>query len=80
MTRTEITADLTTIFRDIFDDDTLVLSDDMTAGDVPLWDSLHHLVLIATVESTFGMKFRTTEIERLTAVGDLVDTVERRVR
>lgn len=80
MTRSEIITDLTQIFHDVFDDETIVLSEDMTTDDVARWDSLRHINLIATVESIFGIKFRTTEIEGLTTVGDLVSTVEQRAR
>ena len=80
MTRSDIVTDMTRIFHDVFDDDHIVLSDAMTADDVAKWDSLHHINLIATIEQNFGIKFRTTEIEALTTVGDLVDTVERRAR
>ncbi len=80
MTRSEIVADLTRVFHDVFDDETITLSDDMTADHIATWDSLRHINLIGAIECSFGIKFRTTEIEKLTTVGDLVDTVERRAR
>ena len=73
MTRSEIVTDLTEIFHHVFDDDSIVLSDRMTADDVAKWDSLHHMKLIAVIEASFGIKFRTIEIEAPTTVGDLVN-------
>jgi acyl carrier protein len=71
----DIYAQLTTIFRDIFDDDALVLTPDLTAAEVPEWDSFNHINLIVAVESRFKIKFQTAEIEQLHTVGHLVDLI-----
>ncbi len=70
MTKAEINSKLTDIFRDVFDDDAIVLRDDMTADDVEEWDSMSHVTLVVAAERTFGIKFRTAEIEELKNVGD----------
>jgi acyl carrier protein len=57
------------VFRDVFEDDQLVLTDSMTAGDVPGWDSLGHLNLVIALEKRFGLKFATAEISRLKEEG-----------
>jgi acyl carrier protein len=44
---------LTTIFRKVFDDETIVLSDQMTANDIGSWDSLSHMLMITQVENAF---------------------------
>ena len=72
MTPAEITAQLTGVFRQVFDDDTLELHEAMTAKDVPDWDSLNHINLIVAVERSFRVKFTTREISALAKVGDLV--------
>jgi acyl carrier protein len=79
MTREEIYAGLTEIFYDIFDDDTLVLRPDMTAGDVPEWDSHNHISIIVATEMRFGLKFQTAEIESLRNVGELAQCIERKL-
>ena len=38
---------------------------------VPAWDSLSHLTLIVTLEERFGLCFSSTEIERMTSVGEI---------
>ena len=70
MTSAEINSKLTDIFRDVFDDDSIVLRDDMTADDIEEWDSMSHVTLVVAAEQTFGIKFRTAEIEELKNVGD----------
>ena len=50
----------------------------MTADDVAGWDSVTHITLIYAIEDEFGMKFSTRDLEGLTCVGDLIETVRRR--
>lgn len=63
---------LTSIFREVFDDDDLVLRPELTANDVDGWDSLAHIRLILTVQKAFGVKFSAVEMSRLKNVGDLI--------
>ncbi len=75
MQETEIYSSLTNIFHDIFGDDTLVLSPDLSADQVADWDSLAHINLIVTIESRFKIKFKTAELESLRNVGQLVKLI-----
>ena len=79
MTRTEIFEKLTEIFRDVFDDDTLTISDTTTAADVEDWDSLTHITLLATVEDEFDVKFSMKAVQGLKNVGELADLVQEAV-
>ncbi|MGC1524041.1 MAG: acyl carrier protein [Steroidobacteraceae bacterium] len=63
---------LTSVFREVFDDDDLVLKPELTANDVNGWDSLTHIRLILSVQKAFGVKFSAVEMSRLKNVGDLV--------
>ncbi|HEV2645921.1 MAG TPA: acyl carrier protein [Acidobacteriaceae bacterium] len=71
----DIYAQLTPIFRDLFDEDSLVLTPELTAADVPEWDSFNHINLIVAVEARFGIKFQTAELEQMHTVGHLVDLI-----
>lgn len=64
------------IFRDIFDDDTIVLEEGMTAEDIEGWDSLTHFQMIMEVEIDFNIKFTTKEISNLATVGELLNLIE----
>lgn len=79
MTEADIKTKLTAIFRDVFDDDSIVLRDDMTADDIPEWDSMSHVTLVVATEQTFGIKFRTAEIEEMHDVGDFVRLIAAKV-
>ncbi len=76
MQQQEIYTQLTAIFRDLFDDDDLVLTPGLTAADIPDWDSFNHINLIVAVESKFGVKFQTAELESMHTVGHLADLVQ----
>jgi acyl carrier protein len=69
---------LTPIFRDIFNDDTIVLKRELTANDVANWDSLTHMLMIGEVEKKFAVKFKLKELGKLDNVGSLVDLVSSR--
>lgn len=63
---------ITPIFRSVFDDPNLVLTAELTASDVPLWDSLNHIVLIVELENLTGLTFTTEQLAGLANVGDFV--------
>lgn len=65
------------IFRDVFGDEGIVLTREMTAEDVEAWDSLTHFELVMEVELAFGIKLTTGEIAGLETVGQLMDLIER---
>lgn len=67
---------ITKVFRTVFDDDSLILRDDLTATDVEGWDSLSHINLIVAVEKEFGVRFKTSEVAGLKNVGELEALVE----
>lgn len=66
---------LTQIFRDTLDNDTISLTSNTTAADVPGWDSLMHVSLILAVERSFKIRFSTTEVGGLSNVGELVELI-----
>ena len=76
MTTEQIYSQLTEIFRDLFDDDSIVLKPETTAADVPGWDSFNHINLIVATEAKFKIKFNTAEVESLRNVGHLVDVIQ----
>ena len=66
------------IFRDIFDDDGIVLREEMTAADVERWDSISHIDLIVEIERKFKIRFTTAEVTTLKNVGELVKLVNKK--
>jgi acyl carrier protein len=75
MDTAEIYAKLTDIFRERFANDDIVLTPTTTAADIEGWDSFNHLSVIVAVETRFGVKMTTREIENLVDVGALVAAI-----
>jgi acyl carrier protein len=76
MTEQQIYTELTRVFHDVFDDDTLVLRPDLTANEVPGWDSFTHINLIVAAEGRFHIRFKTAELESMQNVGHFVQLIE----
>ena len=75
MERTDVVDKLTIIFRKVFSNDSLVITNELTANDVDLWDSLSHMILITEIENIFSIKFRLKELNKMRNVGDMIDII-----
>lgn len=67
------------IFRDVFDDDGIHVTAETTANDIPDWDSFNHVNLTVACEAAFGIRFKSSELEDLRNVGELVRIIERKL-
>jgi len=75
MENTEIVSKLTNIFRKVFSNDLLVLTNELTANDVAQWDSLSHMLLITEIESSFSIKFKLKDLNKMRNIGDMIDII-----
>ena len=67
---------LTEIFRDVFDDEDIVIGPETVAQDILEWDSLSNIQLLVAIEKAFdGVKFNTGEVANLKNVGQMVDII-----
>jgi acyl carrier protein len=80
MTKPEIYEVLTRIFREVFASEDMILSDDLSAKEVPDWDSFKQIEIIIAVESQFGIKFRTREMDSLISVGHMARLIADKTR
>lgn len=71
--------ELQEIFREIFDDDELVISREMTAEDIEEWDSLTHIQLIVEIEKKYNIRFTTAEIKKAANVGEFIDIIQGKI-
>lgn len=78
MDEQRVYAVLTEIFREIFDDPEIVATPEMSAKDVPEWDSFNHINIVVATEMHFGIKFRAAEIDNLHNVGEFVALIARK--
>ena len=79
MDRNEVFEKVTRIARDVFEDGTIVLTDDTTMAEVAEWGSLAHLSLISDIEDEFEITFTLSEISGFRNLGELVDALLRHI-
>ncbi len=65
------------VFREVFDEDDLEVTDDLTADDVEEWDSLNHVTLLVQLEQEFSIRFAASEVGSLKNAGELRRLIER---
>jgi acyl carrier protein len=77
--KVDIKERLNKVFREIFDDDSIQVTEHMTARDIPDWDSLMHITLIVAVEKEFNVRFNAGDISKLENVGGMIDLISTRI-
>ena len=80
MERKEIFNRLNEIFIDVLDLDEVELTDETSANDIEEWDSLSHIQLIVAIEKAFGIKFTSLEIMKWRNVGEMVSSMEEKLK
>lgn len=75
MTREEVYERLNKVFREVFDDDAIVVNDSTTAADIEDWDSFEHINLIVAVEDEFSFKIPMGKVVTMKNVGEMVDII-----
>jgi acyl carrier protein len=80
MDRGELLLKLNDLIRDVFGEDDVVATDEMTADDVPGWDSTNHVRLIVSIEEAFHITFTTDEMLAPENVGELIDLIASKLK
>jgi acyl carrier protein len=78
MDEQQIYTQLEEIFQNVFDEDSIQVTPQLSAKDVDGWDSLTHIRLMLAVEKAFKIEFTSSEIGKLENVGDLVGLIKTR--
>lgn len=69
---------LNEIFRDVFDDDEIVVDAETNSDTIEDWDSLEHINLVVAIEKAFGLKFTMDEVTGMKNVGEMVEIIKAR--
>lgn len=64
------------IFRTVFDNEKLVVTEETSADDIEGWDSLQHINILAMLEKEFQVELDIEQIISLENVGDMVRAVQ----
>lgn len=79
MSKDSILERLQDIFRDIFEEDDLVINETTDASTIEAWDSLAHINLLAAIQSDFSISFSIDEITDIKNVGDMIDNIQKKM-
>ena len=80
MTRKELFNGVQDIFRDIFDEDGMVIENSTNSDDVEEWDSLNHINLVSAIEKEFEIRFALGELMALKDVGSMIDLMVKKLK
>ncbi len=75
MNREEVLNRLQKIFRELFDDETMILTEELKADDLEKWDSIQHISILTEVSEEFGISFSMDELQNISSVRDIVEGV-----
>lgn len=79
----QLQSELQTVFRQVFDDDSLVVTEATSAADIDEWDSMAHINLIIAIEKQFDVEFSAAEIGALgrrgQTVGNLMQLLQSKI-
>ena len=64
------------IFRQVFDDDGLLVTPATSRRDLADWDSVAHVKLVLSLEEEFGIRFSEDEVSSIQTVGELLEAIE----
>lgn len=78
MQREYILGQLQEIFHDVFDDEILIISEEMNANDIAVWDSLKHISILVAIQDEFSVEFSMDEIVSIKSVGDMIDAIQKK--
>lgn len=75
MNRQDVYDRLNSVFREVLDDESIVLDDNTVADDVEGWDSFEHINLIVAIEEEFGFRIPMGKVVTMKNVGEMVDII-----
>ena len=79
MSREEIISKIRDVFRDVFDNEEITVSESTSANDIEEWDSLTNIQLIVSIEHEFGIKFDSEEMTSWANVGEMAASIESKI-
>jgi acyl carrier protein len=71
-----ILEEVTTLLRDIFAQDDLVVTPATTAVDVPGWDSMKQIEIVIAAEEKYGIRLKAREVDAMRSVRDLISLID----
>ena len=78
MDKNEILVQLQDVFREVLDDDSIVLTMETTSDDIEAWNSLSHIQLVYAIQDHFGMRCKSNEILLWKSAAEIVKQLSKK--
>ena len=75
----DILLELNIVFADILKIKDILLKKETTASDIESWDSISNILLIDSIETHFNINFSLMEIQSFNNVGDICESISKKV-
>lgn len=79
MEKTEILEKLNDIFKTILNDMDLEISENTFFDDLDNWDSVIQMMIVASIEKEFDVKFKLMEIGTINSVKGYIDAIKTKI-
>ena len=79
MEKSEVLTELNFIFREVFNNQDITVTETTVASDIDQWDSLNHAHLLSSVEKHFKIKFKLMEMLTFKNVGKLCESIHKKI-
>jgi acyl carrier protein len=76
----QVTEELNEVFRSVFDNPSIEINGNTTSNDIVGWDSFSHMNLITAIELHFNIEFTQTEAIEFKTVGELIQSIEKKIK
>jgi acyl carrier protein len=67
------------VFREVFDNEDLIISPEQTRADIEGWDSVAQVKIVVTLESELDFRFPNEEVSNVKSVGDLLTLLDKQL-
>ncbi len=75
MSREDILEKIIEICADVFDDESIELTEESSAEEIEAWDSLAQLNIVSDIEDEFDISLSIEVVSKAKTIGELVDIV-----
>ena len=65
------------IFRDVFDDDSMIILESTMRAEIEDWDSVAHIKLVLALEEDFGIRLSIEEVSAINSVSAFLTAIQR---
>ncbi len=72
-----ISIKLRTIFRDIFDNEMMNITESTSKMDIEDWDSVAQIKLVLAIEEEFAVRLSIEEVSSIKSVAGFMDSIQR---